>query len=114
MSLAISAGLSGLHAYQRALDMTSHNIANAGTAGFTPEQANFHEAHNAGVVVNISNDGNTEAHISSALQQNISGSGTELAREIVNTLTYKVGFDLSIKLIKTSNAMLGTLIDIKS
>lgn len=113
---ALGTGLSGLQAYQRALDSTSHNIANAGTADFQSQQVNFKEVGTGGVVVNISSDGN-KASLASGTETSgteTQASDTDLATELVNSLKYKAGFDLSAKMIKAADAVLGTLIDIKS
>lgn len=113
---AINIGLSSLHSYQRALDSTSHNIANAATSGFQPQQVNFQEAIAGGVIVDISQNGKTA--INSAINAPSSAeneaSGTDLAKELVHSLQYKAGFELSTRLIKTSDEVLGTLIDIKA
>lgn len=113
---ALGAGLSGLQAYQRALDSTSHNIANANTSGFQAQQVNFQEGSTGGVIVNISSDGSHMARASGAETNSTEtqASSTDLATELVNSLKYKTGFDLSAKIVKTADAVLGTLIDIKS
>ena len=41
MSQVLSSGLSGLLAFQRALDTTAHNIANANTEGYTRQRVEF-------------------------------------------------------------------------
>ena len=41
MSQVLSSGLSGLLAFQRALDTTAHNIANANTEGYTRQSVEF-------------------------------------------------------------------------
>jgi flagellar hook protein FlgE len=105
MSLsALNTGLSGLKAYQGALDSSAHNIANAGTPGFSPQQATFQEANTGGVLVTISQQGSTASKESS----------TDLADELVNSMQDQLGFDFSAKIIKTMDAVLGTLIDIKA
>ena len=43
MSDLLSTSVSGLLAFQRALDVTSNNIANASTPGYSVEQANLAE-----------------------------------------------------------------------
>ncbi|PXX46601.1 flagellar basal body rod C-terminal domain-containing protein [Undibacterium pigrum] len=103
---ALSSGLSGLKAYSTALDSSGHNVANASTAGFIPQQASFQEQPAGGVIANISKEG------SSLASQELSG--TDLANEIVQSLQFKLGFDLSAKVVKTADEVLGTLIDIKA
>ena len=41
MSQVLASGLSGLLAFQRALDVTSHNIANANTEGYSRQRVEF-------------------------------------------------------------------------
>lgn len=103
---ALNSGLSGMKAFQRALDSSAHNVANASTAGFVPQQISFQESPAGGVNTTISKAG------SSASDDSVSG--TDLTSEIVQSIQYKAGFDLSAKLVKTSDEILGTLIDLKA
>lgn len=108
---ALNIGITGLRANQRALDVSSHNIANANTAGFQPQQAIFQEGVAGGVVVNISQAGNQASATPAASNE---ASGTDLNSELVNSIQYKVGFDLSAQIVKTSAEILGTLVDLKA
>lgn len=102
---AINVGLSGLKTYQSALDSTANNIANASTKGYQPEQVNFQEQSSGGVTATISKSG---------LAASTESSGTDLTTEIVNSIQYKAGFDLSAKIVKTNDEVLGTLVNIKA
>ncbi|MBC3917509.1 hypothetical protein H8L32_08495 [Undibacterium sp. CY18W] len=106
---ALNSGLSGFKAYSSALDSSSHNVANASTAGFVPQQVSFQEQPAGGVTATISQEG-----ASLASQNPADSSGTDLASEIVQSIQFKAGFDLSAKIIKTADQVLGTLIDIKA
>lgn len=103
---AISSGLSGMKAYQQALDSASHNVANANTANFDPEIANFQENSQGGVISRISQQGRLAAASDNG--------GTNLENEIVHSIEYKNGFNLSAKIVQTSDQILGTLINIKA
>jgi len=103
---AFNTGVSGLVANQGALDIAANNIANAATAGYAPQQASFAENSPAGSGVHLSAQGQA---LSAA---GAGASGTDLATDITNSLVYKAQFDLSAKLVKTADSMLGTLIDI--
>jgi flagellar hook protein FlgE len=105
---AFNSGLSGLVANQRALDTAAHNIANASTAGFAPQQASFQENSPAGSGVHISTQAQALSGASAL------ASGTDLATEVSNSLVYKAQFDLSAAVIKTADETLGTLIDIRA
>lgn len=110
---ALNIGITSLRAYQRALDSSSHNIANANTSGFQPEQAQFQEAIAGGVVVNISQNGSI-ASGSTPADLATQTSGTDLSTELVNTIQYKAGFQFSAQIVKAADDVLGTLIDINA
>lgn len=115
---ALNIGLTSLRAYQRALDSSSHNIANANTSGFQPEQAQFQEASAGGVVVNISQNGSVASGSASGpitpADLATQASGTDLATELVNSIQYKAGFEFSAQIVKAADEVLGTLIDINA
>lgn len=104
---ALNTGLSGMQAFQRALDVTGNNVANVDTNGFEPQQAQFQAVSAGGVNVNAS----------PASPQSLSASapsGTDLVSETVNSLQYKYGFDMSAQVVKTADQTLGTLLDIQA
>src|ERR1700692_3741364 len=104
---ALSSGVSGLQAYQTAFDSSSNNVANLDTNGFQPQKADFQSNPGGGVHVVL------RAPITpqSAAAAN-APSGTDLTSETVNSLQYQYGFDMSAQVVKTSDQMLGTLINI--
>jgi flagellar hook protein FlgE len=97
----ISSGLAGLESNQRALDISARNIAAETLQTQSTDQAGG--ANN----VTISAQGR-------ALAGSGSGSSTDLATEITNSLIYKASFDLSAKLVKVGDETLGSLIDIRA
>lgn len=121
---ALSAGVSGLQASQRALDNSAHNIANASTQGFQPQQVQFQESSPAGSGVSLSVQARalsaatpaatSGAAAGAAASTGNAPSGTDLASDLTNSLVYKAQFDLSAKVIKTSDETLGSLINIKA
>jgi flagellar basal-body rod protein FlgC len=106
---ALSAGASGLNANQQALGVAAHNVANANTQGYQPQQAQFQEASPAGSGVTLSAQGRGLAAADGG-----AASGTDLATEITNSLVYKASFDLNAKVIQEADQRIGTLIDIKA
>ncbi|WP_230418999.1 flagellar basal body rod C-terminal domain-containing protein [Undibacterium griseum] len=102
---ALNSGLSGMRANETALDSSAHNVANADTQGFNPQQVSFQENTNGGVIVNLSRG-------SAIAQQD--NSGTDLENEVVQSIQYKAGFDVNAKMVKTADEMLGTLINTKA
>ncbi len=121
MSIALNNGLSGMLANQRAVDISAHNTANASTNGFQPSRAKFSEQAKGGVEVSPSPSTKVSLSTPAGSAGSASGgtsattaSGTDYATEAVNSLTYKLGFDMSAKVVKTSDQMLGTLVNIKA
>ncbi|MFZ6673972.1 flagellar basal body rod C-terminal domain-containing protein [Undibacterium sp. Xuan67W] len=104
---ALNAGLSGLQSYQRALDNSANSVANASTNGFQAQQVSFQEQKNGGVTTTISNGVETDG-------SSTTPSGTDLTKEIIQSLEFKVGFDINAKVVKTADDILGTIINIKA
>lgn len=122
---ALNSGLSGMQAFQRALDVTSNNVANVDTNGFKPQQAQFQSQTGGGVNVSATPPGaatstsgtgtsNTGNAASPASLSSAQPSGTDLTNETVNSLQYKYGFDLSAQVVKSANETLGTLVNIQA
>ncbi|MTW01438.1 hypothetical protein GM668_04980 [Duganella ginsengisoli] len=99
--------MSGLNANQQALGVSAHNIANANTQNFQPQQAHFHEAQPAGSGVTLSVEGRGLARAEGL-------SSEDLATDITNALTYKQSAVLNVKAIQFENERIGTLIDIQA
>jgi flagellar hook protein FlgE len=105
---SLGTGLSGLNAYQDALTVSANNVANSLTNGFAPKDAKFTSTAPGGVNVTAQpNPGTAPASASAP-------SGTNLTDEMVNQLTYKAGFEANAQVVKTSDQMLGTLINTKA
>jgi flagellar hook protein FlgE len=98
---AIGAGLSALKANQKALDVEGHNVANLSTENFQPQQATFQESPGGGVTLSAQ-----------GLSLAASEGGTDLAKSLTNSLTYKANFELAVKVIKSADERIGTLLDI--
>ncbi|WP_222612493.1 flagellar basal body rod C-terminal domain-containing protein [Undibacterium flavidum] len=110
---SLNIGISGMKAYQGALDSSANNIANAQTKGYQPQLASFQENANGGVRVNISKAAQDLAAINSnAENSNADASGTDLSTELTNNLQYKAGFEFSAKVVKTADEIFATLLDL--
>jgi len=106
---ALNSGLTGMLAFQHGLDTSASNIANSLTKVFQPQQASFQEVAHGGVSSLVSGNGSSGSFATST-----AASGTDLATETVNSLVYKAGFEISAKVVKTADQMLGTLVDIQA
>lgn len=101
---ALGAGLSGMIANQQALDVEAHNVASMNTANFQPQQAAFKESGpNGGVTLSAQGRGMAAAE-----------GGTDLAASLTSSMMYKVGFDLSAKVVQAADERIGMLIDIRA
>jgi flagellar hook-associated protein FlgK len=102
---ALSIGLSALEGYQLAMDTTANNIANAATDGFVPSRAVFTATASSGngVFVTVSPEGR-------ALAAN-APSQTDLPSEMINLLTYKMGYLAAAKTVKVQDQLLGSLLN---
>ena len=98
-----------MQAFQRALDVSGNNVANASTNGFQPQQASFQTV--AGGGVNATASAPVKPQTTTAAN---APSGTDLVKETVDSLQYKYGFDFSAQVVKTANETLGTLVNIKA
>jgi flagellar hook protein FlgE len=102
---ALGAGLSGLNANQQALAVEAHNVANLSTENFQPQEASFQETSPAGSGVTLSAEG---------LNRSRAEAGTDFATSMTNSLMYKAGFEMSLKVIQAADERMGMLIDIKA
>src|SRR5471030_2758705 len=99
---ALSSGVTGLNASERALGNSAHAIANIGTQGFQPAQTSFKENSPAGSGVSISFQAQQLLSVDAP-------SAVNLATEVGNSLVYKAQFDLSAKVVQATDQNLGTL-----
>ena len=90
-------GLSGVNAYETKLNVTANNIANENTAQFKPSEANTQDNAGQGVYVTIS-------------QSN--APGVDLAKEMVDMMTAKIGIEANLKSIKTADETTKQTLDI--
>lgn len=102
---ALGAGLSGLNANQQALAVEAHNVANLSTGKYQAREARFVENNPAGSGVSLSAQG---------LGMSAAEGGTDLAKSLTNSMMYKAGFELSLKVIKAADERMGMLIDIRA
>jgi flagellar hook protein FlgE len=99
MSTLSAISLSGMNAAQTALDTSAHNIANLSTAGFRREQVTQSTAANGGVTTSLS-------------QSTHEGAAHEA--DVVGQLVAKNQFLANLAVFKTSDQMMGALLDATS
>jgi flagellar hook protein FlgE len=96
MSSVSSIALSGMNAAQTALGVAGHNIANQATAGFRRQQA--------------VNSSSAEGGVSTTLRQ-AGDEGHALETDLVGELQAKNSFIANLAVFRTSDRMLGSLLN---
>ena len=110
----MSSAVSAINAFDKKMAVISNNIANSQTEGFKKSRADLKEGEAGAVEVNISvvdtpgpvitveeNNGIVEKEMSNV----------DLAEEIPQTIIAQSGFEANLKILKTEDEMLGTLLD---
>ena len=99
MTSISSTSLSGMNAAQTMLGSSAHNVANVNTANFRRQQVAQSEQASGGVATTI-----TKA----------SAEGPALEDDMVTQLQAKNAFLANLRVFKTSDAMAGSLLDLKA
>ena len=104
---AINIAASGLSAVQTQLAVTANNIANLDTPGYQSQGADLVELAGGGVAVSgISPDGSGGG--ANGGQRN----NVDLAKQAVNLIQEKTLYNANAVVLRTSDQMFGTLLDI--
>lgn len=99
MSSIYSISLSGMNAAQTALGVAAHNVANLGTAGFRRQT----------VTQTAQAQGGVQAAVAQA-----STDGDALETDLVSQRQARNAFAANLAVFKTSDAMLGSLLNIRA
>ena len=99
MTSISSTSLSGMNAAQTMLGSSAHNVANVNTANFRRQQVAQSEQASGGVATTI-----TKA----------SAEGPALEDDMVTQLQAKNAFLANLRVFKTSDAMAGSLLNLKA
>jgi flagellar hook protein FlgE len=95
----ISTALSGMHAASLELATSAHNIANNLTPGFRRQSVARHASEGGGV---------------SAEVVQADAVGESLAEDIVTQMSASYAYKANLKLLKTQDELLGSLLDLKA
>jgi flagellar basal-body rod protein FlgC len=115
MISALSSAVSAISALDKKMAVVSNNIANSQTDGFKKSRADLKEGGAGAVEVDIrvvdtpgpivsveENGGIVEKEMSNV----------DLAEELPQTILAQTGFEANLKMLKTEDEMMGTLLDI--
>jgi flagellar hook protein FlgE len=114
MISALNNALSAINAFDKKMSVISNNVANVETDGFKKSRADLKEGDAGGVAVDISavntpgpavtvegNGGITEQELSNV----------DLTEEIPRTMITGIGYEANLKMMKTADEMIGTLLN---
>lgn len=116
MISAIHTALTGLTAFGKQLEVVAHNIVNVNTDGFKKFRTTFIEAPTSGVLPVIDKDnssGPTVLRDTGANQLEVELSNADLGEELVQQMLAQRSLEANLHTIKTGDALLGSILDLK-
>jgi len=116
MISAIHTALTGLTAFGKQLEVVAHNIANVNTDGFKKLRTTFVEAPTSGVLPVVEKDdssGPTILRDTGRNQLAIELSNADLGEELVQQMLAQRNLEANLHTIKTGDALLGSILDLK-
>ncbi|WP_413935219.1 flagellar basal body rod protein FlgC [Nitrospira sp. BLG_1] len=116
MISAIHTALSSLTAFGKQIEVVAHNVANLNTDGFKKSRTEFVEVQTGGVLPVVQKDhaaGPTVLRDTGGNQFPVELSNVDLGEETVHQMLAQRSFEANLQTIKTGNALLGSVLDIK-
>lgn len=129
---SMTLGASAMYAHSWGMAVTAHNVANVNTAGFEPQRAVYATGSagrgvhldavfqgagpaRAGAPADAWSAANAVYDVTSGLPLEAARpSGTDLAREMTQMISTQHTYEANAQVVRTGDAMLGTLLDIKA
>jgi len=112
MISSVNSSVSALHAADRMLEVSAHNVANANTDGFKSSVASAQEDINGGVKVTISQNTRPGTVYNTGDGKLAESSNTDYAREAVDQISARAMFAANVASLKTYGEMYKSIIDI--
>ena len=111
---SINHSISALNAFGKKLSVTANNVANAETEDFKKSRAILQEGESGDVmveIVQINTPGPkvVEGYNGEMVEKEMSN--VDLAEEMPQAIISQRGYEVNLKMIKTEDEMLGSLID---
>lgn len=115
MILPVSSSLSAVSAYQKKLDVTANNVANVNTDKFKKSRLNLEEGANGGVTTSLQQI-NTPGFPKEVIQEDgttveTESSNVDIAEEFTDMMGTETAYKANLKVVKTQDEMLGSLLD---
>ncbi len=116
MISAIHAALSGVTAFAKQIEVSAHNVANVNTDGFKKSHAELIEADMGGVLPVVQKDNSAGPAVLKDTAQGpaqVELSNVDLGEEAVNQIIAQRGLEANLQTLRTADAMLGSILDMK-
>jgi len=111
----MSSAVSAINAFEKRMGVTSNNVANSQSYGFKKSRADLEEGENGAVEVEISQV-NTPGPLVTVEESGTpviqETSNVDLSEEIPQAVLTQRGFEANLKVLKTEDEVLGSLLDI--
>ena len=107
--------LSAVNAFRKKMNVTANNVANVQTDGFKKSRVTLSESKSGGVSANVekvATPGIPKESIRDDKVIETESSNVELAEELPEMISTKVGYKANLKTLKTQDDILGSLLDI--
>lgn len=117
MVLSVNSTLSALDSFGVGMQVTANNVANGETEGFKKSRSIFTEGAHDEVRVKIEKVDTPGPVVYEMENDQIiekEHSNVDLAEEISGTIPIQRGYEANLKMIKTQDEMLGSIIDLIS
>ncbi len=127
---SMNLGASAMNAHSWGMAVTAHNVANVNTAGFAPQHAVYATGsggrgvrldavlQDSGVVgrlpAEVRNNPAVSAAPASVESDFVNPGGTDLGREMTQMISTQRTYEANAQVVRTGDAMLGTLLDLKA
>ena len=116
-------GALAMDAHSWGMAVTAHNVANVNTAGFTPQRAVYATGPGGrGVRLDaVLQDAGAAGRLDAATNSDpsmppefVNPSGTDLGREMTQMISTQRIYEANAQTVRTGDAMLGVLLDLKA
>ena len=122
---SMNLGASAMNAHSWGMAVTAHNVANVNTAGFAPQHAVYATGPGGrGVRLDaVLQDSGVAGRLPAEVRNNpavsaapdfVNPGGTDLGREMTQMISTQRTYEANAQVVRTGDAMLGTLLDLKA
>ncbi len=116
MISAIHTALSGIAAFAKQIEVVAQNVANVNTDGFKKSRTEFVEVADGGVLPVVQKDDSAGPSVLKDLGHGpsvVELSNVDLGEETAQQILAQRSLEANLQSLKTADAMLGSILDIK-